>query len=344
MEAECSMTERVAPHKQILDLTFAALVIHRAIYTAAQLKIPDLLATGARSSDEVARETGSDANATYRLMRSLASAGVLAETAERRFELTELGETLVSDAPGSMRDWVLFSGSSNYVDAWQDLLATVRTGEPAWDRARGIPFFDYLGEHPDEAAVFNRAMTSLSSWEVEAVLEDFDFGEFEVLVDIGGGEGSFLASILKTTPESRGVIFDQPGTIVGTPSFLAQECLSARCEVVAGDFFESVPAGGDAYLLKYIVHDWDDEAAIKILTNCRRAMTADARILLFETVIPGPDEPHYAKLQDLEMLVLLGSRERTVDDYRSLLERAGLVLTKVIPTSGYLSIVEARPA
>ena len=196
MEAECSMTERVAPHKQILDLTFAALVIHRAIYTAAQLKIPDLLATGARSSDEVARETGSDANATYRLMRSLASAGVLAETAERRFELTELGETLVSDAPGSMRDWVLFSGSSNYVDAWQDLLATVRTGEPGWDRARGIPFFDYLGEHPDEAAVFNRAMTSLSSWEVEAVLEDFDFGEFEVLVDIGGGEGSFLASIL----------------------------------------------------------------------------------------------------------------------------------------------------
>jgi hypothetical protein len=328
---------------EMLDLTFSALVVHRAIYAAAELKIPDLLADHSRSSDEIAEATGCDADATYRLMRALASAGVLAESVGRMFELTELARTLVSDAHGSMRDWVLFSGSSNYVEAWQDILDTVRTGEPAWDRVRGVPFFDYLKEHPEDAALFDRAMTSLSSWEVEAVLETMDFSAFPMIVDIGGGEGRFLASILKTTPRSRGVIFDQPATLGAAQSFLARAGLAGRCDAVAGDFFASVPAGGDAYLLKYIVHDWDDEAAINILRNCRTAMTADASIFLFETVIPGPEESHLAKLQDLEMLLLLGSRERTVDDYRSLLARADLVLTRVMPTRGYLTIIEAQP-
>ncbi len=336
------MSERSALHRTMLDLTFTALVVHRAIYAAAELKIPDLLANGPRFSDEVAQDTGCDADATYRLMRTLASSGVLTESAGRKFALTDLGATLRTDAHGSRRDWVLFSGSTTYIEAWQDIVATVRTGEPAWNRVHGAPFFDYLGEHPEDAKIFDRAMTSLSSWEVEAVLEAFDFGGIGTLVDIGGGEGRFLASILTATPVSRGVVFDQPDTIAAAESFLAREGLSARCEAVAGDFFESVPAGGDAYLLKYIVHDWDDEAAVKILANCRRAMTADARILLVETVVPGPEQPHYAKLQDLEMLVLLGSRERTVDDYQALFERAGLALTRVIPTTGYLSIVEAR--
>jgi hypothetical protein len=325
----------------MLDLTFGALVVHRAIYAAADLQIADFLASGARSSDEIAEQTGCDADATYRLMRTLSSAGVLAETVGRTFSLTELGETLKSDTHGSMRDWVLFSGSSTYVEAWQDIVRTIRSGEPAWDRVRGVPFFDYLGADPEEAAVFDRAMTSLSSWEVEAVLEKFDFAGFKLLVDIGGGEGSFLASILKATPGSRGIIFDQAEPIAAAQRLVAQEGLAERCEAVAGDFFASVPAGGDAYLLKYVIHDWDDEAAIRILKNCRRAMAADTKILLFETVVPGPQEPHYAKLQDLEMLVLLGSRERTTDDYRSLLERAGLALTRVISTSGYLSVVEA---
>ncbi len=333
-----------APHERILQMTYTALVVQRAVYAAVELGIPDLLADGAQTSEEIAEATRADRDATYRLMRALASAGLLTETDGRSFSLSELGAALRSGVEGSMRGWVLFSGSPPYMDAWREILTAVRTGKPVWEGLHGSPFFDYLRHHPDAAAAFDAAMTSLSAWEVKAVLDAYDFSSSRVVIDVGGGQGALLAAILKASPATRGVLFDQPQTVAGASAALADQGVSDRCEIVGGDFFESVPPGGDTYLLKYVVHDWDDESAVRILSNCRRAMPQDGKVLLVETVVPGPEEPDYAKIADLEMLLLLGSRERTVAEFEQVLSRAGLALTGVVPTSGYLEIVEAEAA
>ena len=334
------MTEHQTAHLRMLDLTFVALVIHRAVYAATVLGIPDILGEHKKGSDAVAEAANADSDATYRLMRALSSAGVLTESEGKEFSLTELGSTLRSDIPGSMRGWVLFAGSPFYAGAWQEVVSSIQTGKPGWVKVHGTPFFDYLGDHPDAAATFDAAMTSLSSWEAKAVVEAYDFSSIGTLVDVGGGQGGLLAAVLKANPELRGVVFDQLETVSGAHEHLAREGLAERCEVVGGDFFDFVPPG-DAYLLKYIVHDWDDEQAIRILANCRKSLAKGGKVLLVETVVPGPNEPDGAKIADLEMLVLLGSRERTEQEFGALLDRADLTLNRIVPTREYLKIVEA---
>jgi hypothetical protein len=328
---------------QILDMSFTALVIARAVYAATKLGIPDLLQDRQLGSEELAQATGTPPGVLYRLLRALSSAGVMAEFPERRFALTPVGHVLRSDVPGSMRALVLFCGAPFYLHAWQEILYSIQTGKPAWDKVHGMAVFDYYRQHPEDARIFDEAMTSLSWAEAHAVVRAYDFARFRTLVDVGGGHGTLLMTILHAHPQLHGILFDQPQVVEGARSRMTSEGLTSRCDIVAGDFFQAVPQGGDAYMLKSIIHDWDDEHSVALLTNCRQAMTAEGRLLVIETVVPPPGEAHYAKYQDLEMLVMLGSQERTVEEYAALFSRAQFELVRVVPTQEPLSIVEAMP-
>jgi hypothetical protein len=328
---------------RILDMSYTAFVIARAVYAATKLGVPDLLRDGERTSDELARATVTHPDALYRLLRALSSAGVVAEHAERRFALTPLGRALLSDVPGSMRAWVLFSGEAYSLRTWQDCVESVRTGKPVWEQVHGESFFATLRANTVAGSLFDEAMASICQGEAQAVVSAFDFAPFRKIADLGGGYGTLLAAILVAQQELNGVLFEQPHVAPRARERIASEGLAARCEVVAGDFFQTVPQGCDAYILKYILHDWDDERAVTLLEGCRKAMTDAARLLIVEAIVPPPGEPHYAKLHDLAMLVLLGSRERTVDEYAALLERARFKLERVVPTEETLSILEALP-
>lgn len=309
----------------------------------AKLRIADMLKDGPRNSEELAAATGTRSRPLYRVLRALASVGVLNESLDHRFALTAVGSMLRSDLPDSLRSWVLYTGEPWNLRAWQEILHSVRTDEPAWDRAHGMPFFEYLSQHSDASAIFDAAMTNFSRWDAAVVPTAYDFSQVRTLIDIGGGQGALLVSILKMNPTLRGVLYDQTHVVERARQLIEAERLTSRCEVVAGDFFESVPSRADAYLLKYIIHDWKDDRAQVILTNCRRAMTKGATLLLIEMIVPSPAESHLAKTSDVEMLVMLGSPERTVDEYEVLLNRAEFRLDRVVPTAEAMSIIEATP-
>jgi len=230
-------------------------------------------------------------------------------------------------------------GEEHY-PAWGDLMHSVRTGEIAFDHHFGMPVWEFFERHPENAATFNDAMTGMTNAVTGAVMESYDFSAFRKVVDVGGGHGSLLASVLSANPRAIGVLFDAPSVIAGARE-LEGAGVADRCEKVAGDFFQSVPQGGDAYLLKWILHDWDDERSVAILTNCRRAMAEDGKVLLIEAVLPPGNDPHFGKLIDLNMLVMTGGRERTEEGYRRMLEASGLRLTRVVPTPSPMSVVEA---
>lgn len=331
------------PSVRILEITYSNFVIARALYAFAKLGIADLLRDKALSSEELASPASVDPGALYRLLRTLSTADVVSESQDHRFTLGPLGEALRSDAPGSMRAWAIFSGEPFYLQAWEQIVHSIQTGQPAWEHVHRMPIFEYIGQHPEAAQIFDQAMTSLSAGEAPAIVDAYDFSGIRKLADIGGGQGLLLRTILKSHPKMTGVLFDRPDALQGTQELLAQDGLADRCEVVPGDFFQSVPEGANAYLLKYVIHDWDDERSLAILRNCRRAMTNDARLLLVETIVPAPGTSHFAKLSDLEMLVVVGAKERTVDEYSRLFERAGFRLIRVVPTTEPASILEAAP-
>jgi len=331
------------PSLKILEITYSNFVIARALYAFAKLGIADVLGDRTLSSEELAAAARVDPRALYRLLRTLTTAAVVSESQDHRFTLGPLGEALQSDVPGSMRAWAIFSGEPYYLGAWEHIIHSVQTGQAAWEHLHKMSIFEYLGQHPDAAATFDQAMTSLSAGEAPAIVSAYDFAGIRKLADIGGGQGLLLRTILRSHPKTTGVLFDRPDVVEGMRVQLAEEGLANRCEVVPGDFFQAVPAGADAYLLKYVIHDWDDTRSLAILRNCRRAMTNNARLLLVETVVPGPGEPHFAKLQDLEMMVIVGAQERTVEEYGQLLERAGFRLVRVVPTTEPASILEAAP-
>lgn len=335
--------EAPPPSLKILEITYSNLVVARALYAFAKLGIADLLGAHTLGSEELASAAKVDPRALYRLLRTLSTADVVSESGDHRFTLGPLGEALRRDAPGSMRAWAIFSGEPFYLQAWEQIVHSIQTGRPAWEHVHKMPIFEYIGKHPDAAQIFDQAMTSLSAGEAPAIIDAYDFSGARKLADIGGGQGVLLRTILKSHPAMAGVLFDRQDAVEGVPARLAEDGLTERCEVVAGDFFQSVPAGADVYLLKYVIHDWDDERSRSILTNCRRAMTNDAKLLLVETIVPLPGESHFAKLQDLEMMVVAGSQERTVDEYSRLLEQAGFRLARVVPTSEPASVLEAVP-
>ncbi len=316
--------------------------ISRAIYLAAKLGIADHLRDGPKTVEELAAATGTHASSLYRVLRALASVGVFHEDGKRAFALTPLAETLRTDAPGSLRAFATVELGEEHYPAWGELLHSVKTGEIAFDRAFGMPVWKFFEENPDNAKTFNDAMTGFTLAVNDAVLSSYDFSSINKIVDVGGGHGSLIASILKTNPQMKGVLFDAPPVIEGARHRIRDEGIAERCEAVAGDFFESVPSGGDAYIVKWIIHDWDDERSVTILNNCHRAMAKNGRLLVVEAVVPHGSKPHFSKYMDLNMLVMTGGRERTEEEYRALLETSGFRLTRIIPTESPMSIIEGE--
>jgi hypothetical protein len=272
--------------------------------------------------------------------RQFCRGGVFAEAAPGQFALTTMGSYLRCDVAGSLRAQFLEITELDWAP-WGDLPHSVRTGEAAFGHHHGMGLFDYLERHPEVGKMFDEAMTGFVTENGLAVVSAYDFGAFDTIVDVGGGHGALMAAILESAPRTRGIVVDRPEVIESARPIIAAAGLSARCECVGGDFFESVPSGGDAYVLASIIHDWDDERSVAILRTCRQAMHAAAKLLLVEMVVPSGDEPSYSKLLDLEMLVLTGGRERSEAKYRGLLADAGLQLTRIVRTRTNSSIIEA---
>ena len=310
--------------------------VTQAIHVAATLGIADLLRDGARDSETLAAATASDAPSLHRVLRALASVGVLHEDDDGRFALTAIGECLRSDADEPVGGWAAFVGRPNHWQAWGALPHAVRTGENAFRSVHGTDVWDYRASHPEEGAIFDAAMTAIMLRANRHLLAAYDFGRFATVVDVGGGRGAFLSAILDAHPGMRGVLFDQPHVVDGA-------VVGERCEVVAGSFFEAVPEGADAYVLKAILHDWEDEAAVRILRRCRAAIAPGGTVLVVERDLGGPNEHADAKLSDLNMMVGVGGRERTGAQFAALFSAAGFAPAGTTPTAIGLSVFEGRP-
>jgi hypothetical protein len=313
--------------------------VSQMVYVAARLGIADRLADGPKTADELAQATGTHPRSLYRLLRALASVGVFSEGDDHRFSLTSLAEPLRADVPGSQRSAVLMMVGQFY-DAWGGLLGSVGSGRPAFETLHGRRFFEFLAEDGDEAQIFDDAMTALNDRKTTAMLEAYDFSGVSVLADIGGGNGDTLARTLQRYPRMRGILFDLPG-VVGRARIQAAG-VADRCQIVGGSFLEEVPGGADAYLLRHIVHNWDDERATTILRNVCRAMVKGGRLLVVERVIAPGNEPMFGKLMDLTMLVIHGGQERTEGEFHRLFVAAGFRLTQIVPTATDVSVIEAE--
>jgi SAM-dependent methyltransferase len=331
------------PHAVLIQMA-GALVLSRALYAAAELGVADHLADGPRSADALAGAVGAHAPSLHRLLRTLASVGVFTEDAEHHFALTPLGAALRSDAPGAGRSSIRTFGGPMMWTSFGEFLHAVRTGEPGADRALGQPIFGYLSQRPEEAALFGETMLGYHGAEPPAVAAAYDFAGVGTLVDVGGGIGTLLATVLQANPGMRGVLLEMSHVTEAARTRLAAAGLGDRCTVEAGDFFAAVPPGGDAYVLSHVIHDWDEARCRTILANCRRAMGPGGRLLLVEAVLPPGDTPHPGKMLDLVMLTLTGGRERTEAEYAALLASAGFTLTRVVPTASQASVIEAVPA
>jgi hypothetical protein len=314
----------------------------QAIYVAARLGIADQLRDGPRTAGELAQLTGAHAGSLHRLLRTLAGFGVFAADDAGRFRLTELAEPLSTGAPDSLAAAAVSVGELYYA-AFGELLHSVETGLPAFERVYGRPLFDYLAANPEAARVFDAGLAGFRRQVTEAVLDAYDFSSVRRLVDVGGGTGDLLAALLAKHPAMRGTLFDRPHVVDHSRAARLADVGRDRCDLVGGDFFASVPAGGNVYLLRHIVHDWDDDRAVRILTNCRRAMDLQSKLLLVESVIRPDNEPSLGKVMDLAMLAVTGGAERTEPEYRGLLKASGFRLVRVIETSAEIHVIEAVP-
>ncbi|MEZ4869385.1 MAG: methyltransferase [Caldilineaceae bacterium] len=314
----------------------------QAVYIAAKLGVADLLADGPRPVEELATATQSHTSSLYRLLRALASVGVFTETSPRIFALTPLAELLRTGIPASMRALAITYNEEMY-QAWGHMLHSIQTGEPAFAHHFGMGPFPYFMQNPEADRIFNEAMIGYTHQVANAVAATYDFAPFNTVVDVGGGYGTLLAAILRDYPTTRGTLFDVPHVIDAAQGFLRTTGVGDRCTSVAGDFFAAVPAGGDAYVLSQILHDWEDEQCLTILRHTRQVMPQQGKLLVVELVIPPGNEPSFGKWLDLHMLAIPGGRERTEAEYSILFRDAGFELTKVVPTPAGPSVVEAAP-
>lgn len=314
--------------------------VSQAISVVAKLSVADHFANGPCSVDELARNVGAHPGALYRLLRALASVGVFTEVAPQHFALTPIGAYLQTGIPGSLRGLALTVTELDW-DAWGRMLYSVTTGGVAFEHVHGMSAFAYFERHPEVGRTFDEAMTGFVAENGLAVVTAYDFAPFPTIVDVGGGHGELMIAILKASPTTRGVISERPSVVEVAKRRIGAAALSSRCDCVPGDFFVSVPAGGDAYILASIIHDWDEERSVAILKSCHRVMADHAKLLLVEMVIPPGDAPFFGKWLDLEMLVCFGGRERTAAEYQTLLAAAGFRLTRIVPTHTPSSIIEA---
>ncbi len=333
--------QTLPPSVQLIQMS-RAFVVPRTICAAAQLGLADQLAAGPKSAAELAGPMRAHAPSLHRFMRALAGLGILTERREQRFALTPLGEALKTGAPGSARATLLVA------DWWQScfehLVYSIQTGKAGFEKVHGMSLFEYLSKHPDSASLFSETMVGLHSQEPPAVAAAYDFSSFNTVVDVGGATGNMLAAILTRHEGPRGVLFDLPHVVTDAPALLAAKGISDRVTVEVGDFFKSVWAGGDAYVLSHILHDWSEDQCITILTHVRKAIKSGGRLLIVEMVLPAGDTPHPGKMLDIGMLVVTGGQERTEAEYDLLLSKAGFRLTRVVPTNSAVSVVEAALA
>ncbi|MBD2310032.1 methyltransferase [Chroococcidiopsis sp. FACHB-1243] len=305
-----------------------------SIYLAAKLRVTDLLDDRPKTIEQLATATNTEPRSLYRLLRALASIGIFTEVSEQCFALTPLGATLQSHSPESMRYVAMAQMGEDHSLGWSNELHSLRTGETAFDAATGMSAWDYYARHPEAGQVFSQSMTSLFTSVSQAVAATYDFSQFKTIVDVGGSQGSLISAIVRSYPHLKGILFDLPEVI-------ATVNVDDRIQPIAGNFFESVPSGGDAYLMRAIIHDWDDEKSLLILKNCHQDMQDRGKLLLVESILPPSNEPSLGKFVDVIMLMMTGGRESSEDEYRSLLQASGFELTRVIPTPSMLSIIEA---
>jgi len=321
----------------------------RVVHVAAELGIADLLAAGAKSTETLAGEAGANVPALHRLLRALASLGVIDELEPGRFALNEMGEQLRGGVPDSVRNLALMFGSERVWRSWGELRHSILTGTPAFRHVFGVEAFEFLARDPKQAAVFNEAMAEITRQVAKDLVTAYDFASFSKIVDVGGGNGTLIATILDSAPKLRGILFDSSSGSAEASEQLRTRGVLERCEVIAGDFFHSVPKGGDAYILKNIIHDWDDERSSTILKNCRNAISAGGKLLLVERVMPARIDASAGHqrwtMLDMHMLVMLGGRERTEEEFRSLLATVNFELKRTLllqGATGY-SVIEATP-
>jgi hypothetical protein len=332
------------PEAQLLQIA-AGCFASAAVYVLAKLSIPDLLADYAKTADELATATETDPDSLYRVLRAVGGIGVLTESEGRRFANTAISETLRKDAPNSTRDLTIWMLAPEHWNVYGELMYSVKTGKTAWDKVYGEPCFEsFFGSMKDLGDIFNRAMTSLSLQTIPAILASYNFSAFGTIADIAGGYGHLLGAVLKQYPKAKGVLFDLAPVLEGAPAMLDSYGVNDRVDIVAGNFTEAIPVTADAYVLKHIVHDWYDDKCQKILGNIRDVMPDDAKVLIVDAIVPGLNEPHFSKMLDLEMLMLPGGKERTEEEFATLLTNSGFKLTRVIPTPSPVSIVEAVKA
>jgi hypothetical protein len=311
------------------------------VHAAAQFNLADHLADGAKSADELAGPTGTHAPSLHRLMRTLASIGILTEDGQQRFGLTMLGEALKTGAPGSARATILTFGGEWMWHGLEQFTYSVKTGKSGLEKSLGMPVFAWLAQQPEQAALFSETMIGFHGREPEAVAAAYGFAGAATIVDVGGATGHLLTTLLGGHPGARGVLFDLPYVEQDARRLIESRGLTERVTLQTGSFFEAVPAGGDVYLLSHVIHDWSEEQCLTILRHVRQAMNPNGRLLLIEMVLPPGNTPHPGKMLDMIMLVGPGGQERTEDEYRALLTKAGFQLTRVVPTESAVSIVEA---
>jgi len=334
----------------VLTATLSSLIMGympaRVVHTAAHLGVCDLLADGPKTAAALAHATDTSTGPLLRLLRALASLGLLEDLGCDGFGLTALGSQLRSNAPGSMRNVALMFGGDRAWRSWGELPHSVKTGESGTRRIYGVGTFEYLAANPDQAVIFNKAMAENTRRFTQALIAAYDFSQFRKIIDVGGGNGALIAAIVAANPDIRGVVFDLPRGNAEASQNLADAGVAASCEVIAGDFFRSVPEGADAYILKHIIHDWDDEQSVAILKNCRDAMHPASKVVLLERVLPEKMEATAANLRmamaDINMLAMPGGQERTTQEYRNLLTEAGLSITQILAIPGLdIGVIEA---
>ena len=320
-------------------------VLSSALNVAARLDIATKIGATPQTVGELAKRSGVLEDPLYRLLRALASAGVFQELDGRRFANTPASDVLRADNPRSLRPMIEFIADPLHFRTYAEMRYSIETGKPAGEKVVGMPLFEYFPTHPELGNLFNDAMTNFSASVIPAVLKAYDFSGIDTLVDVAGGHGMVLTSILKHYSSMRGVLFDMPQVIEGAGPQIASAGVGDRCQAIGGDFFKGVPSG-DAYVMKHIIHDWDDDKATAILRNIRAALGArsNGRVLLLESVIHPGSDPELPKVLDLEMLLFPGGRERTADEFAALFVRAGFKLARIVPTESPIAVLEATPA
>lgn len=338
MEAQTAAVKEIPPPIQMLQI-ISGFWVARCVYVAAKLGIADLINDEPKTADELANATGTHGPSLFRVLRALAGVGVITQDSDNRFGGTALSQTLCS-GPGSIRAFAMTELGEEHYPAWGELLYSVRTGGIAFDKAFGEPCWEFFRKNPENARIFNDAMSGMTAQANEAIHAIYDFAGINRIVDVGGGHGGLITGILKRNPSMRGILFDAPEVIAGAKESIQQSGVADRCELVGGNFFDSVPEGADAIVMKWIIHDWNDEQSVAIMKNCHRALPSNGKLILIEAVVPETSEPHFSKFIDLNMLVMTGGRERTDAEFRKLYEASGFRVNRIVPSESPFAVIE----